>query len=80
MTETVSLSRSQTKTVADKLDPLVAALGGIEPAARALGVKTYVVQKIRARKASTSMPREHFDKVVMRLGVSTQGWDTCKDF
>lgn len=77
---TVQLSRSQTKTVADKLDPFVESLGGVGPAAKALGVKVYVVQKIRARRASTAMPREQFDSVVNKLGVSTQGWDIHRDF
>jgi len=71
----VQLSRSQTRIVADVLDPFVEAQGGVTRAAMALGVKVYVVQKIRARRASTSMPFEHFDKVVTKLGVSTQGWD-----
>ena len=76
---TIQLSRSQTKTVADKLDPFVASLGGAALAATALGVKIYVVHRIRARRAATSMPRKHFEMVVSQLGVNTQGWDVCRD-
>ncbi len=71
----ISLSWSQTKTVADKLEPFVEAQGGVARAAQALGVKTYVVQKFCARRALTLMPEAHFETVVSKLGISTQGWD-----
>jgi adenylate kinase family enzyme len=71
----IQLSRSQTKTLADALDPIFREHGSRKRLALALGVKENTVAKIMVRKASTDMNWEQFHALANRLGVDVSAWD-----
>ena len=71
----IQLTRSQTKVVADALEPMVKELGGREKASLALGIKLGAIQKLLLRRASTEMRRDNFDVIIGKLGLDVSGWD-----
>jgi hypothetical protein len=71
------LSRSQVRVLADALAP-VAAGKTREAAARALGVKEYVVQKVLQRPAALDLPHEALRTLATELSVDVAGWDVSQ--
>lgn len=71
----VQLSYTQTKILADALEPILKEQKNRPNVAKLFDVKKYVIQRIIARKAKTRIALTSFEAVVTKLGVNTQGWD-----
>jgi hypothetical protein len=77
-TQPVTLSRTQARVLADRLDPVVARYASREKAARALGFKEHVLAAVVSRGASVRLPRVDFDRLVEMLGVDASRWDLAR--
>jgi len=77
-TEALTLSRTQTRILADKLDPLMVHYPSREKAAQGMGVKEHVLQSVCSRGASIRLPKEDFEKLVNLLGVDVSKWDLAR--
>lgn len=74
----ITLSRTQTRILADKLDPLVGSYSSREKAAKALGVKQHVLQGVCSRGANVSLPKEDFEKLIAMLDIDVSKWDLSR--
>lgn len=72
----VELNRSQTRRLADALDPIVAAHGSRDRAARALGLPSKdALDRVLVRRASARISRDKFLILTEALRIDVSGWE-----
>ncbi len=76
--ETITLSRTQTRLLADRLDPIVNTYPSQVRAAEALECKPHVVQRVCSRRASVMLAKPDFERLVEVLGIDISKWDLTR--